>query len=173
MELPKVFITHAQARVLRDMTRKGMHKAREITRAEILLFAHEGLSEDSIAQRVRRHVRTVRRVVTRFTSKGMNGALFDAPRSGQPRKTSAKDDAHLVAIACTKSPQGSEHWTLDLLTKRFKKDRKKQLGRTALWLRLSARGIKPWREKNVVHSEDHSRVHRAHGRSAHPVRTTV
>jgi transposase len=173
MELPAVSITSAQLTELRDITRKGTHNAREICRAQILLLAHERLKEETIARRVRRHVRTVRRVVARFNEHGLHRALADLPRSGKPRKTTVVDDAHLTAIACTKAPEGSEHWTLDLLAERFEKDRKKSLSRNVIWLRLSQRGIKPWREKNVVHPEDHARIRRTHGRRARSVRASV
>ena len=153
MELPHVSITKKDLAVLRAFTRKGMHKAREITRAEILLMAHERMDEDRIAERIRRHVRTVRRVVSRYMQGGLERALYDAPRTGQPRKTTQKDDAHLIAVACSDSPAGSEHWTLELLQKQLRKDRGKRLGTTAIWLRLKAHDTKPWREKNVVHTE--------------------
>ena len=156
MELPIVSITKAQLHQLRDITRKGTHKAREISRAEILLMAHERMNEDRIASRIRRHVRTVRRVVARFHDGGLKRSLYDAPRSGQPKKTTPKDDAHLIAIACTAAPAGSEHWTLELLQEKWQKDRKKQLCTTAIWLRLKAHDIKPWREKNVVHPVAHT-----------------
>ena len=156
MHLPHVSITNADMRYLRSFTRTGTHKAREISRAEILILVRELNNESLIATRVRRSVRTVRRVIARYMQGGIKRALFDASRSGQPRKTTPKDDAHLVAIACTKSPEGSAHWTLELLQERFKKDRKKRLGTTAIWLRLRAHDLKPWREKNVVHTEAHA-----------------
>ena len=173
MYLPTVSITKPQLQQLHDMTRKGTHKAREISRAEILLLAHDRLDEAAIATRARCHVRTVRRVVARFNDDGLDRALYDAPRSGQPRKTTDLDDAYLTALACTQAQHGSAHWTLDMLTAQFVKDRKKKIGRHAIWLRLSQRGIKPWREKNVVYPEGHAGVHGAHGRRTRAVRTPV
>ena len=158
---------------LHTFTKTGTHKAREINRAQILLLLREGMSAEVAGSRVRVSTRTVKRVAGRFKGGGLDRALFDAPRSGQPRKTDDTDDAHLVAIACTDAPKGSEHWTLDLLVKRFAKDRKKRLGRSTVCLRLSERGIKPWREKNVVHPEDHAGIHRADGRHSRTVRVAV
>jgi transposase len=153
MQLPSVSISKADLLTLRAFVRTGTHKAREISRAEVLLMVYERMDEERIAARTRRHVRTVRRVVARYIQGGLARAVYDAPRPGQPRKTTPKDDAHLIATACTKAPEGSEHWTLELLQKRLRKDRKKRLGTTAIWLRLKAHDIKPWREKNVVRPE--------------------
>lgn len=151
-----ISLTKKDVNRLYTFTKTGTHKAREINRAQMLLLLHEGKHTETVAERVRVSTRTVKRVVGRFKDGGLDRALFDAPRSGQPRKTDDTDDAHLVAIACTDAPKGSDHWTLDLLVKRFAKDRKKTLGRSTVCLRLCERGIKPWREKNVVHSEDHA-----------------
>ena len=166
-------LTTAEERVLREFLRKGTHKAREISRAEILLLAYEGVDIATIATRVRRCARTVKRVCGRFERGGLDRALADAPRSGQPKKTTATDDAHLIAIACTRAPKGSAQWTLELLKKKFTKDRKKTIGTTAIWQRLSTRGIKPWREKNVVHSDGYTGVHGTDGGHTRTVRTAV
>jgi transposase len=42
-------------------------------------------------------------------------ALNDRPRPGQRRKLDGKQEAHLVAVACSAAPQGRAHWTLRLL----------------------------------------------------------
>lgn len=146
----------ADLKYLREFTRKGTHKAREISRAEILLLVSEEKDDYHLAHQVHRSHRTVRRVVQRYINGGIEAALFDAPRSGQPRKTNPKDDAHLVALACTKSPRGTAHWTLELLQEQLLRRRKKRLGKTAIWLRMRANDLKPWREKNVVHPEAHA-----------------
>ena len=139
---------------LRTLIRKGTHKSREVSRAEILLLTHEGKTLTVIAERVRKSTRTVQRVRDRFYTEGLARAIHDAPRSGQPSKTSVEDDAHLVALACTEAPAGSTHWSLVLLQEKFKKDRKKTICTTAIWNRLTTRGIKPWVEKNVVHTSN-------------------
>ena len=50
---------------------------------------------------------------------GMDHALYDAPRTGQPPKISDTAEAHLVATACSSPPAGRDHWTLELLQKRM------------------------------------------------------
>jgi hypothetical protein len=57
-----------------------------------------------------------------------------------------------VALACSDPPEGSDHWTLELLQQKMIEDGKlTKISTVALWKRLKDRGIKPGREKNVVH----------------------
>lgn len=136
---------------LHDITRKGKHNVREIKRAHVLLKSFGGMKDKDIAENVGMTVRTIERIRARYTEGGINRALYDAPRPGQPRKLDDKAEAHLVATACSDPPKGSGHWTLELLQEKMIKDKKvKTISTVALWKHLTERGIKPWREKNVV-----------------------
>ena len=42
-------------------------------------------------------------------------AINDKPRPGRERKLDGKQEAHLVAIACSSPPEGHVNWTLHLL----------------------------------------------------------
>jgi len=96
---------------------------------------------------------TVQRTREHDRAGGLNRALDDAPRPGQPPKLDDNAEAHLVAIACSDAPEGRDHWTLELLQERMIADKKvKTISTVAIWKHLKKRGIKPWREKNVVHS---------------------
>ena len=46
---------------------------------------------------------------------GLEAAINDRPRPGQERKLDGKQEAHLIAIACSAAPEGHTHWTLQLL----------------------------------------------------------
>ena len=138
---------------LTTFIKKGTHKAREIKRARVLLLLHRGKNILSVATDTEYSKKSIERIITRYITGGLARALYDAPRSGQPKKLTDKEEAYIVALACTKAPQGSLYWTLDLLQEAFIKKKKKDIGRSAIWIRLTTRSIKPWREKNVVHTE--------------------
>ena len=55
------------------------------------------------------------RVRQRFVEGGLERALNDRPRPGQRRKLDGKQEAHLVAVACSSAPEGHTRWTLRLL----------------------------------------------------------
>lgn len=138
---------------LKEITRKGKHSARVIKRARVLLKSESGLADQEIADQIDSAISTVERIRYRFSKGGIERALYDAPRSGQPEKLDTKTEAHLIAIACSDPPQGRTHWTLELLQKQIVKDKKvKTISTVAIWKHLRNRGIKPWLEKNVVHS---------------------
>ena len=46
---------------------------------------------------------------------GLEAALKDKPRPGRQRKLSGKQEAYLIAAACTDPPEGRARWTLRLL----------------------------------------------------------
>ena len=45
----------------------------------------------------------------------MESALIERPRPGKERKLDGKQEAHLIAVACSNPPQGHSYWTLQLL----------------------------------------------------------
>ena len=45
----------------------------------------------------------------------MESALNERARPGHKRKLDGKQEAHIVAIACSQAPEGHSHWTLQLL----------------------------------------------------------
>lgn len=141
---------------VQSIIRRGTHNARVSTRARILLWSHEGKSKAVIAPRLLVNMSTVQDVRDRFREGGLERALHDAPRSGQPPKLDDKKEARLVAIACSDPPEGSVRWTLELLREKLLKDGVvDHISTVAIWHHLRNRGIQPWREKNVVRANDH------------------
>ena len=104
---------------LREMVRKGMVSARKLTRAHVLLRADESARDKAVAEALHIHVATVERVRRRFVEGGLDRALTDRPRPGTPRKLDDKQEAYLIALACSDPPEGREHWTLRLLADRM------------------------------------------------------
>jgi transposase len=64
---------------------------------------------------------TVVRVRQRFTEEGLERALNERARPGKKRKLDGKQEAHLVAVACTPAPEGRARWTLQLLAEKVVK----------------------------------------------------
>jgi transposase len=114
-----VRLTDAEHMQLRDMVRMGKHGARELTRARILLHADAGRTDDVIAEAVQVHRTTVERLRQRFATQRL-GALKDPRRGGgQNKKLDGRQEAWLVATACSPPPEGRETWTLQLLADRM------------------------------------------------------
>ena len=58
---------------------------------------------------------TVYRTKRRFVLGNLEAARSEEPRPGAKRKLSGKEQALLVATACSKPPAGRARWTLELL----------------------------------------------------------
>ena len=101
---------------LDDMTRKGTLKARQFSRAMILLKANEGMSDPEIMAAVDISRPTVESIRKRFVEGGLNRALNEDPRPGQKRKLDGRGEAQLTVLAGSDSPLGYDRWTLQLLT---------------------------------------------------------
>ena len=93
----------------------GTHAARRLKRAQILLAADAGASDEEIARSVGVGGSTVYRTKRRFVLGNLEAALSEEPRPGSERKLTGKEEALLVATACSSPPAGRARWTLKLL----------------------------------------------------------
>ena len=107
--------TPSQRSDLIEISRRGKPLARTVKRALALLKADEGLSDREAAEAVSVSALTVARARRRFVDEGLEAAINDRPRPGRERKLSGRQEAHLVAIACSSPPEGHVSWTLHLL----------------------------------------------------------
>jgi len=118
-----VHLSDEDQATLLKMTRSGVGKAREITRARILLAAdrkQEGWkTHEQIAQVLGVSPVTVSRLCRRFVLEGQQGAIQGAikerPRPGQMPKITGQVEARLLTLACSQPPQGRTRWTVRLL----------------------------------------------------------
>jgi transposase len=109
-----VDLTAEERTTLEQLVQRGKNRARKLTRARILLQADEGLTDEEIATALDVGIATVERTRQRFVESDLE-ALNERPRPGGQRKLSGKQEAHLIAVACTPAPSGQPHWTLQLL----------------------------------------------------------
>ena len=117
----KIKLTEKEVAYLMDFVNHGRKSARELTRARILLLIHDGKTEMEIKDTLHIVRATVSNTKRRFREEGLQNALVEKPRSGQPRKYSNKEEAEIIAMACTDPPKGRKRWTLRLLTERMKR----------------------------------------------------
>ena len=110
-----VSLTEEEGALLVDLTRRGKSSVRKVKRARILLKSSEGLTESEVAEAVETSPSTVFRVRKRSLEEGLEQALNERPRPGHPFKLDERQQAHLIAVACSTPPEGHERWTLRLL----------------------------------------------------------
>ncbi len=117
----EITLSSEEREFLKRFVKTGTKKARAIARAKVLLFSTEGYSNDEISKMTHVHRQGIWRIKKRFVDEGMDSVLNDKPRSGQPRKYSDKQEAEIIAMACTDPPKGRERWSVRLLTERIKR----------------------------------------------------
>ena len=110
-----------EVKFLRDFVKKGRKIARELTRARILLLANQQKGDTEIAETLDVGRNTVWRTKKKYRKEGLQSALAEKTRSGQPKKYTDKHKAEIIAQACTESPDGRKRWTLTLLTEEMQK----------------------------------------------------
>ena len=114
-KLYRVNLTEAEREHLLGITRRGQSSGRKVKRSLILCKADEGLTDQQVAKALMVGPATVGRVRQRFVEGGLERALDDLPRLGQRPKLDGRQEAHLVAVACSAAPEGHTRWTLRLL----------------------------------------------------------
>lgn len=135
---------------LQAIVKQGYHASRVIRRAQTLLWLDEGKSDKEIAKLHDVSLGTVGNTRKKWV---LEQTVEDKPRPGRPVVLDGKQEAMLVALACSDAPDGVEDWTMPLLA-----DRVVELGMVdsisdeTIRLRLKKR-TQTVAEENVVHSD--------------------
>jgi transposase len=143
----RVELNQTERAELVALLRGGKHAARKLKRAQILLAADAGVSDEDIAASVAVGGSTVYRTKRRFVLGNLEAALSEEPRPGAARKLSGKEEALLVATACSGAPEGRARWTLELLADAMVTlTEHDSLSRETVRRRLAENELKPWRK---------------------------
>ena len=103
----RVELSQTERDELKALLSGGKHAARKLKRAQILLAADAGGSDEEIARSVGVGGSTVYRTKRRFVLGNLEAALSEEPRPGADRKLSSKEEALLVATACSNQPKAA------------------------------------------------------------------
>jgi transposase len=143
----RVDLNQSEREQLAALLSGGKHAARKLKRAQILLAADAGVSDEAIAISVAVGGSTVYRTKRRFVEGNLEAALSEEPRPGAARKLSIKEEALLVATACSTPPEGRARWTLELLAGAMVELTEHEgLSRETVRRRLTENDLKPWRK---------------------------
>jgi transposase len=118
-KLYKVALTEVERTELLALVGSGKADARRLRRARTLLLADEGYTDAAIASALHIGRATVERTRKRFAQEKLEAALTERPRPGGEPKLDAKQEAHLVALACSTPPKGKQRWALRALAGRM------------------------------------------------------
>jgi transposase len=144
----RVELSQSERDELRALVSGGKLPVRRLKRMQILLAADAGVADEAIAASVQTSGSTIYRTKKRFVEISLEAALSEEPRSGAARKLSGKQEAQLVALACSDPPQGCARWTLKLLASALvEMIEHPSLSRDTVRRRLNDNDLKPWQQK--------------------------
>ena len=118
----EVDLKEEERKKLLAIVSKGSNKAAVIQRAHILLKVDEGKTDTEISQMLYVSEQTIRRTRLRFAQEGLQAALEDRPHPATGSELDEKQEARIIALACSEPPAGQVRWTLELLTQAMLKD---------------------------------------------------
>ena len=113
----RVTLSKHERQYLQKIVASGTDRARKITRCRVLLLADaaKGKTDEEISDALGVCLATIFNIRRRYHHRGLEWAIHEAPRSGQPPKFNGKSMAKITAIACSKPPEGRARWSLRLL----------------------------------------------------------
>lgn len=111
-----IHLSDAEREELETVVKGGSNKVRVVHRAQMLLWSDAGKSDLEIADLLAVRPLAVANTRQRWVEKHR---LMDEARSGRPPIMDGKQEAFLVALACSESPEGRETWSMQLLADRL------------------------------------------------------
>ena len=117
-----VTLTKDERKHLETITRKGSHRSQKVLNALILLGCDQGefqkrhLINEEIASVLNVSMKKIDRVNKRFVEESLGIALNGhKPDRVYEKKADGDFEAHIVALSCSKPPEGFRRWSLRLL----------------------------------------------------------
>ena len=120
----EVRLSAEERAALERLVHTGTHPAHATRRARILLKADaagpDAWPDQRIAQALDINRMTASRVRAQFAAEGLDATLHKKKAQGrQYRKVDGDQEARLIALACSKPPEGQARWTMKLLADRL------------------------------------------------------
>lgn len=119
-----IILTSEDRAYLETQTKTRTIQAQTVLRARILLLKADGMTIDTIADKVDMNRKSVMLCINKYLEGGIENALFDAPGRGRNAEITDDEKAWIINIACQKPVNlgySAEVWTRALLTKHINK----------------------------------------------------
>ncbi len=118
----RVTLTRQERKDLESLTRSGKTGAKKFIHARALLLCDAGPDGPAwdvaaVGEALGVTSRTIEHLKKRFVEDGLEGALVRKAREKPPRDVTfgGAFEARLIALACSKAPEGYRRWTVRLL----------------------------------------------------------
>ena len=122
MKKYRVTLTVEEREFLSGLIATGKGAAKKLIHARVLLKADQaeggpGWTDEQIAEAIEVSVATIERLRQRFVEQGLEASLQRKKQNklSRERKLDGAGEARLIALGCSKAPQGRVAWTLEML----------------------------------------------------------
>ncbi|MBE0522374.1 MAG: IS630 family transposase [Candidatus Methanoperedenaceae archaeon] len=160
----KLQLTDKELKNLKSLSTSRTAPLREVERAKILLYSHQGINDSQIAEKMGTNRQKVIRCINKALAYGIEEAIDDLPRSGKPPEITGEARAWIISIACKKPKDvGYPHelWTHKLLAEHIKKNstamgfpEASKISSGTISKILGASNIKPHKIASYIHQVD-------------------
>lgn len=116
MRQTELRLSKRERELVQGFRSKGEHMAREFNRAHILAALDRKIPERQIMEVLGVGRTAIWRTRAAYLEGGLEYALHDVERPGQPKRYRAPEEAQVAALACSSPPEGAKRWTVGLLT---------------------------------------------------------
>ena len=146
------------------LLRGGIQQVRVVLRALVLRQLADGFVAPKVAQTLPLTPKAIRQIAHRYSSSGLDAALYDKQRPGAQEVLTASQKQRIIAMVCSPAPEGRARWTVRLIVEEaIKRKLVPKVGRETIRVLLQSHELKPWREKNVVCGRADPGIHRQNG----------
>lgn len=144
-----------QRKELEQIVKSGTSPARKIMHAQILLKVDQGeqgphWKDKQVEEALNVGETVILTTRKRFVENGLKDAINRRPQPERPekRKINGRQEAWIIAIACTERPEGREKWTVRALTDRVVElEIVEEVSRETVRTVMQKNKLKPWLEK--------------------------
>jgi putative transposase len=148
-------LTSGEREELRELLKSGVLPVRTVIRALALLRMDAGMSAPQVAEMLELTGQGVRQIAKRYNESGLEAAVYEGARPGKKPALDAAQTQRVIALACGPPPSGHARWSVRLLAAEVRKRKLVPgVGREVIRIALQDHDLKPWREKNVVRTND-------------------
>ena len=107
-----VRLTSKERSELKRLLSNGDGLVQVFKKAPVLQLMDEGLSAPKAAESAGVGASTAQRVARRYQSGGVEHAIHDLPRPGGERMLDVRQEAAVIAMVCSKPPDGFARWSI-------------------------------------------------------------
>lgn len=119
----KISLKKKERDYLQSFKKSGELSLRGFNRATVLLLLDKGVTISEIENLLELDRTTIWRIKKRYFEYGLEIALTEDTRSGQPVKYSVAHEAELTALVCGPVPKKRRRWTIRLLVEELNKQK--------------------------------------------------